>query len=244
MNRIIRLLPLLLLAISGTAVADDLTVTATDWPPYISSDLYRDGVVAVVTAEAFRRAGYGTSMTIENWPAALEKAEDGVYDVIAAIWQTDKRSNQMLFSEPFLKNYIVFIKRADSAAQFRVRADLDGLRIGVVEDYAYSDQPYDTAGITIAAAGSVKENIDRLLANELDLVLADSRVAAYEINKMAEAKNLTLIRNPLLTRGLRIAVSRQNPRHVEIISAFNYAIAEMQDDGSYNEILATFRVSQ
>ena len=69
-------------------------------------------------------------------------------------------------------------------------------------------------------------------------------MAAYEIDQMVVAKELTIIRNPFTTRGMRIGVSRQNPNHEKIIAAFNESIAEMREDGSYNAILATFRVSQ
>jgi len=43
---------------------------------------------------------------------------------------------------------------------------------------------------------------------------------------------------------MRIGVSRQNPNHQKIVAAFDESIAEMRKDGSYNAILATFRVSQ
>ena len=246
MFRLIRLWPLLLLllTLANGAIAEDIKLTATDWPPYASSQLYRNGVAIVLTEEALQRAGYKTTTTIAPWPQALERVADGSYDVVTSVWKTDERSEALAFSEPFMRNYIIFIKRSGSAAQFNELADLQGLRIGVVTDYAYSNQPYDTTGIKISEAGSVQENINLLLKDQLDLVLADGRVAAYEIDQMVVAKELTIIRNPFTTRGMRIGVSRQNPNHEKIIAAFNESIAEMREDGSYNAILATFRVSQ
>ena len=244
MFRLTRLWPLLLLALANSTTAEEIKLTATDWPPYASAQLYRNGVAIVLTEEALQRAGYITTTTIVPWPQALDSVADGSYDVVTSIWQTDERSEELAFSEPFMRNYIIFIKRSGSSAQFNEPADLQGLRIGVVTDYAYSNQPYDTTGIKISEAGSVQENINLLLKDELDLVLADGRVAAYEIDQMVVAKELTIIRNQFTTRGMRIGVSRQNPNHDKIVTAFDKSIAEMREDGSYNAILATFRVSQ
>jgi polar amino acid transport system substrate-binding protein len=151
---------------------------------------------------------------------------------------------KLTFSEPFLNNEIKFLKRADSDIQFRNVTDLTGLRIGVVNDFAYSREAVDTTGIVIKTAGSVRANIDSLLAGELDLVLADSRVAMYEANQMVAARNVTLLPEPFITRKLRIAVSTTRLDHKEIVKAFDAAIASMRSDGSYNQLLATYRISQ
>jgi len=239
-----RICALLLLLLAPLVWAEDLRITASEWPPYASSGLYRNGVAVALTEAALQRAGYKTTTQLGAWPAALNDTIAGAHDVITAVWRTTEREELLTFSEPFLTNYIVFIKRDASDAYFNERADLDGLRIGVVADYAYSDQPYDTTNIKIELADSALENIARLRASELDLVLADSRVASYQIDKLVAAKELTVIRNPLLTRGLRLAVTKSRDDHAEIIAAFNDAIKEMQADGSYNALLATFRVSQ
>jgi len=239
-----RIIAMILLTLAIPAGATELQMTASTWPPYVSDQLYKKGIAIVLTEEALKRAGHDVSTTIEPWPAALEMTIAGRYDVITSLWHTEDRAEQLSFSEPLMKNYIVFIKRDDSGIVYNQRSDLDGLRIGVVADYAYSETPYDTAGIDISEAGSAQDNIKRLLAGELDLVLADGRVAAYEIDELIAGKALSIIRKPLVTRGLRVAVSKQHPDHAEIVAGINAGITQMQADGSYNAILATFRISE
>ncbi len=118
-----------------------------------------------------------------------------------------------------------------------------GLRIGIVDDYAYREQAYDTTDIEITISGSINENIKRLLSGDIDLVLADRRVALFEINELAAAKQFTVLPQTVNTRGLRIAMSKNRADHREIISAFEQSIAAMRSDGSFNAILATYRVS-
>ena len=233
---------LLILLIIG-AEAQELEMTASTWSPYVDGRLYEHGVAIAVAGTALERAGYNPSLTVGSWPQVLIATQNGTYDVLVGVWFTDERSAELAFSEPFLNNEIKFLKRSDSDIRYRSIDDLIGLRIGVVNDYAYSREAVSTTGIDIAVAGSVRENVESLLAGELDLVLADARVAIYEVNQLVAAKNVTLLPEPVMTRGLRIAVSRARPDHNEIIEAFNAAIVSMRSDGSYDSLLANYRIS-
>jgi polar amino acid transport system substrate-binding protein len=240
----IKALVCLLALFSGLpTAAEDLSMTANIWPPYVDDDLAKNGFVIALVSAALERAGYSTSVVVEPFQEALEATKAGDYDVYCNLWLTSERASTLAFSEPYIENEITFIKRAESYFTFRDRADLNGLRVGIVSDYAYSQQPYDTTGITVSESGSVKENIKRLLSGDIDLVLADRRVAMYEVNELRVAKNITVLPQPLSTRGLRIAVSKKRADHKDIIAAFDQAITAMKADGSYNAILASYRVN-
>ena len=226
------------------ASADTLKITANVWPPYVDDKMSGNGVAIALVTEALARAGYPSELVLEPWPRALEATKAGQYDVICSLWHTDARSATLAFSEPYMENQIKFIKRSDSDIQYYDRDDLNGLRIGVVNDYAYSAKPYDTTGIEITTSGSVKDNLERLFKDEIDLVLADSRVAFYQVDKLLAAKKITVLQKPVLTRGLRIAVPKQRSDHAEIITAFDQAMAQMKKDGSYNTLLANYRISE
>ena len=225
------------------AHADDLRMTASGWPPYVDANIQKNGFAVVLVTEALKRAGYSASMAIEPWPRALEATQNGDYDVNCTLWYTEDRASTLSFSEPYIENPIIFIKRSESDFEFRSRSDLSGLKVGIVHDYAYREQAYDTTGIEVVEADSVRENIRRLLAGDIDLVVADGRVALHEANQLLAAKNITVMRQPLSTRGLRIAVSKSHADHREIIARFEEAIAGMKNDGTFNTILATYRVS-
>lgn len=227
----------------AAAGADTLKITANVWPPYVDDKISGHGVAVALATEALKRAGYETDVVLDTWPEVMEATVTGEYDVICSLWLTDERSETLAFSESYLENHIRFVKRSNSDIQFYDREDLKGLRIGVVNDYAYSADPYDTTGIEVTESGSVRNNLKRLLNNEIDLVLADSRVASYEVDELIAAKRVTILSKPLITRGLRIAVSKQRADHAEIVAAFNRAIAQMKEDGTYNTLMANYRIS-
>ena len=225
--------------------AAELKLVASPWPPYVDSGLQKNGVAMHLVTEGLRRAGYESNITIETWPQDLEAAKKGRHDVIAAVWFSEQRTEFLTFSEPYVINAAHFFKRRDTQHTFKTLADLTGLNIGVVEGYAYGEPFYMASDFKRVSHGTVSENLRSLVDGNLDLVLADSRVALYELNTNIHSgiKQVTMLEIPYATKGLRIGVSKQHPNHEKIIEDFNSAIATMKEDGSYAQILASHRVS-
>ena len=235
----------LYLACSGVFAAD-LKLVASPWPPYVGQRLHNNGVAMHLVTEGLRRAGYKSVVNIETWPQDLEGVKQGSYDVIASIWHSKEREEFLAFSEPYIINSTHFIKRRDTPHTFKILSDLAGLKVGVIEGYAYGESFYVASDFKkVSQVTTVLDNLRGLLAGDLDLVLADIRVAFYELNAHIPAgiKKISVLDIPYSTKELRIGVSKRHPRHKKIIENFNTAIAAMKEDGSYAEIIASHRIS-
>jgi len=233
----------LLVLLIRPVVAEELRLAANEWPPYTFADVYRQGVATALVTAGLERAGYQSRVTIMSWSRVLDTTRRGDNDVIIAAWFTEERDSELAFSEPYLTNEVVFLTRGDVQVRKLSRQALGGYRIGVVEDFAYGEKPYDTAGLDIVIGWTVRDNVRALFARELDLVLGDERILRHEVDLVSGAKFVSFIPEPLDTRGLRIAVSRARGDHADIVAAFNAAISAMREDGSYNSVLANYRVS-
>jgi polar amino acid transport system substrate-binding protein len=236
---------IVLYLVCSVVFATELKLVASPWPPYVGPGLHKNGVAMHLVTEGLRRAGYESSVTLETWPRDLEDAKRGRYDVIAAVWYSEQRTEFLTFSEPYVINAAHFFKRRDTQHTFKTLADLAGLKIGVVEGYAYGESFYMASDFKRVSHGTVLENLRSLVAGNLDLILADTRVAFYELNVNIPSgiQKVSMLDIPYATKGLRIGVSKQHPDHEKIIGNFNAAIAAMKEDGSYAEILASHRVS-
>ena len=245
-SRATGLLAIALGLFGGIAAAEEaptLTVAASNWAPYVDSRVNSKGAIVMLIRTALERAGYSVDVVFEPWPASLEKVKAGTHDVLAGAWYTDERNETLAFSRPILENDILFMKRADDIFVWYGRESLEGKRIGVVEDYAYSDKRYDTTGLAIVRASSVRENVKRLLDGELDLVLGDYMVMRHEADQLVASSKLDMVPRLIERRELKLAVSRKNPDHEEIVAAFDRAIAQMKEDRTYSSILASHRIS-
>ena len=231
--------------LSGPILASDLKLIASPWPPYVGTNLLKNGVAVHIVTEALSRAGYNSNLALVNWPDDLEAAKSGEHDVIAAVWYSEERTESLAFSEPYLINSTHFFKHSDSEHKFKSLADLDGLKIGVVEEYAYGETFSKASEFIQVIHETVFDSLTSLVAREVDLVLADSRVSLYELNTNIPSgvKQVTMLGIPYATKSLRIGVSKHHTDHERIINKFNLAIAAMKEDGSYTQIFATHRVN-
>lgn len=231
---------LFLTGLSSVVAAEKvLQVGSAPWAPYTDQGLPEMGLANDLVNTALRRAGYTPYGTMEHWNRILEGAKIGVYDVVATPWYSDERNEYLDFSEPYLENQIVFVKKKESPFEYTKYEDLNGMMIGVVVDYAYDERFNGDRNLIKIAERHLIQNLLKLTQGRIDLTLDDSRVLDYEINQFMPNRRSELVymSKPLAIQGMRIGVSRDNPEHAQIVAGFNKAMAEMKKDGTYQKII-------
>jgi polar amino acid transport system substrate-binding protein len=234
------LIAVLAWAVAGvTTAAEVLNVTGSRWSPYLDADLPEGGLAADIVRTALTRAGYEIRPNIEPWERAYQGTAVGVYDVVAAIWQSPEREQELLFSEPYLLNDVIFIGRRGKLIDYETLSDLAGLRIGVVRGYAYEPRFDSHPDLIRVANGHLVQNLLLLRQGKLDLVVGDKWSILHEISEFlpGDVDRFTLLARPLARRALRLGVSRENPRAAEIVADFDGAIAAMREDGTFDAIV-------
>jgi len=225
---------------SHTAMALDINVVHSgSWPPYADENLPGQGLAIDLVTTALKRTGYSPQVKTAPLTQILEGSKSGIYDVFATPWFTMERAKYLDFSQPYLESSINFIKKTDSPFEYTRFDDLEGMTIGVIENYAYDEDFSDSTTIKKISAGSLTENLRKLVNKEIDLSLDDELVLLYTLHRSMPRSMATLeiLGKPLAVRGVNIGVSRKNPDHAEIVANFNKAIAEMKADGSYDRIV-------
>ncbi len=231
---------LLVLGLSPVVAAEKvLQVGSAPWAPYTDQGLPEMGLANDLVNTALRRAGYSPYGTMEHWKRILEGAKLGVYDVVATPWYSEERNEYLDFSEPYLENRIVFVKKKKSPFEYNSYEDLSGMMIGVVVDYAYDERFNSDRNLIKIAERHLIQNLLKLTQGRIDITLDDSRVLDYEINQFMPNRRseLVFLSQPLAVQGMRIGVSRQNPDHAKIVADFNKAMEDMKKDGSYQKII-------
>lgn len=216
-----------------------LRVAANTWPPYVDESLPGSGLAMEIVSTAFERAGYPIQVSIQSWPRTLEGARVGVYDVIAAAWYSDERAATLAFSKPYYYNEIRFLKRKGTDIHYQQLSDLKGLLIGVVRDYAYSDEFNRSPELARVGANHVIQNLLRLTQGQIDLTLGDELVLRYQLQAFLPnaIQNLEFLPKPLTRKGIHVAVSKENPAHARIVAEFDKALAQTKADGTWQRIV-------
>lgn len=230
---------LLLNSSLAVAAGATLKVTGSQWIPYMDEDLRNGGLAADLVRTALENAGYIVEPSIEPWPRALRGVTLGEYDVAAAIWQSDARSKDILFSEPYLYNDVVFVSRKGAGIEFVSLDDLAGLSVGVVEDYTYGAGFDDHPEFERLDSDHLVQNLLLLRLGKLDLVIGDKWSIFYQLSRYLpdDISEFELLPKPLARRALRLGVSRRNEHAQEVVADFDAAIQVMREDGNYAEIV-------
>lgn len=234
-------LVLLTCILPATVQAGDLNVVHSGkWPPYADASLPGQGLAVEIVTTALKRAGYTTFIRIDSLDRILEGGALGVYDVFATPWYSDSRNQYLDYSQPYLESRIRFIKRKGTDFDFHSIMDLKGVMVGTVQDYAYDKDFNGSHDIVRIPERNLVQNLLKLTQGRIDLTLDDERVLRYEINRYMpnSMDDIVFLDKPLAVRGIHIGVSRENPEHAKIVAAFNKAIAEMKQDGSFDAIVA------
>jgi polar amino acid transport system substrate-binding protein len=223
----------------GNAWARKLVLAATEYPPYYSDALDRGGPVAELTLAALRQAGFEVELRFMPWARALKLGEEGSVDGLVGVWRSPEREAKFFYSEPVVANRIVLCRLAGRApARFTTFEALRPYTVGVVRGYA--DPPgLAAAGIRTEPVTHDLQNLRKLLAGHLDLVLIDSRVAHYLIqrNLGTEGQRIQCIAPAVQEHPQYLVVSRSTPGGAAIVAAFNDRLQRLRRDGEFQAIV-------
>ncbi len=243
-SRVLFTLYAIFLFCSSAAIADELKLATSSWPPYVDENLPGKGLAIKIVTVALARAGYSTELKIESWTRSLEGTDIGVYDVIPTAWYSEIRARAFTFSKPYLTNKIMFLKRKGDAFTFNNLSDLNSRIIGIIPNYAYGHE-FDEAGNFFRVASNyLVENLTKLQQGQINLTLDDERVLLHDLNKyMSNSRDeFEILLRPISVNGLHIAVSKKRPDSKKIVAAFDKAIEDMKKDGEFEKILNEYNI--
>lgn len=230
---------LILISISLISIAeanDPLLLSNDDWPPFIIEG-DEQGTAELLVCQALERSGWPCRVQVNDWETVLNETRIGSIDGIAAAWRNPDRETYLLFSEPYLANRIVPVVSKKEPVAIKSVADLAGLRVALVKDYAYGDEIMVMASdFEVIRAKNTRDALKKVRSGKADAALIDELVARDEMES-SRMDDLTVSETVLAFRDLHFAVSRQHPLAEVIIDDFQRAYKLMLEDGTVNEIL-------
>ena len=228
--------------ITAQSYAQNITIVANIWPPYVDQALPDDGLAMKIVKTAFARSGYTADIKVEKWDKVLYGSELGVYEVVGAVWKSKERQEKLLYSQPYLKNNIVLIANVNNPLEFNALSDLRGLLVGILKDYAYDEKFMNDAKILKFQANRLTQNLIAVQNGKLDVAVADKRLAMYELKTFmgSNRSEFRFLPKHLASRHLYIAAPKGNAESKVLIQKFNQGLAAIKKDGTYLKILEEY----
>lgn len=216
-----------------------LSVVTLNWEPFFAETLADGGLVSDIVRASFAHSGFDINIKFIPWDRALDSSARAKADVLMGLWFSEERTRTYHFSKPFLANRIVFVKKADDNFEFDGIESLHGKTVGTIRKYVYLQAFLDDQQIKKVPVSTLSANLKKVAKGRIDLTLDDEIVIKDLINRELPGLKgkLTFTGNALEEKPLYIASSLQHPRSKEIIDAFNKGLAEIQANGTYENLL-------
>ena len=116
-----------------------LTASADPWPPFVDNNNPTDGLSLEIIRAAFQTQGYTVNMTYTPWARAEADVAKGVIDILPDTWMTEDQAKILVYSDPYAKNALKFIKRKGDPFEYTGIESLKGKEVGIIKDYGYED---------------------------------------------------------------------------------------------------------
>lgn len=228
---------LLLGALATLCSGATLTLLSTEYPPYTSPSLPRQGIATAIAVEAFRRAGHQVVIQYRPWARALYEAKEGSSDGVVGLWHSREREAFLAYSQPLVDNVVGFYARADRRHDVRRLPRLRSLTIGVVRGYLKPPN-VEAARLRTEEAIDDEANLRKLAAGHVDLALIDKGVARYLLRyRLPEQRGrLVWLEPPVYSLPLYVGFSRRVPGWEQRLAEFNAGLAVMRQDGSLERL--------
>lgn len=235
----------LLFAVSlGWAETKVVTSASDPWPPFVDPDHPKLGISIELVTAAFASQGYELQHKITPWARAEEQVKRGKTDVLPNTWKTEKRTAYLSYSNPYAYNEVKFVKKKGDAFEYNGIDSLSGKKVGIMLGYGYADEFMNSASFKREAVSDFVVNIKKLVAGRIDLSLEDEIVARNKIAKKAPEllDKIEFTKNHLSSNSLHVTCGLENPRHKEIIEAFNKGLDEIKSNGTLTAILKSYGI--
>jgi polar amino acid transport system substrate-binding protein len=218
--------------------AEPVQLVSTEYPPYMGAALPNGGITLDIVTRAFRRAGYEPTVTFRPWARALDEAKDGQYDGVVFVWRSPDREKWLAFSDALPTNQIGFYKLKSERIPFRTLTDLRPYLIGVGRGYV-NPPAFEAAGLNTENGLDDGENLRKLAAHRLDMVLIDRGVAAYLLRgSLARfADDLEWVDPPIEEQVQYLGMPLDRPGYQAKLAAFNRALASLYADGTVKSLV-------
>lgn len=227
-----------LLTLAGPVQARKLLLAATEYPPYYSESLERGGPVAELTVTALRNAGYDVEVRFMPWARALRQGEQGQVDGLIGVWRSAERERTFFYSEPVVSNRIVLCRRGTAGPdRFTTWDAIRPYTVGVVRGYA-DPEGLAAAGVSTEAVTDDLQNLRKLVAGHIDLVLIDSRVQQYLSRRHLgpKAALVDCLQPAVQEHPQYLVVSRSTTGGEAIVAGFNEQLQRLRRSGEFKRI--------
>lgn len=215
-----------------------LTISAGEWPPFLSEALPHQGVVAHLIRDIFAEAGYQVSFSFLPWARAYHDTANGKYAATAVWMLAEDRTKDFLYSEAVLSEQFVLFHLKQRHFDWQQLTDLRGMLLGGGLGYSYGpafDDALHNKVFKMSRVGSTEQNFRRLAAGRIDVLAEEISVGYHTLNHQLPELAAVISHHPrpLLINQSFLLLPQNSPDSVQLLQVFNQQLQLFRQSGRY-----------
>lgn len=229
--------------VSLPSLAQEISYTTLNWPPFIGENEDRNGVLAEVVKQAMEASGIDYSLEFTSWSQALKDVELGNKDAVIGAYYSEERAEKYYYSLPVYSVYTGLVKLDNIDINFIQSFDeLNSYRISKLENSVVGETFDQHPFPHMAMYATDKQAVEALFEGQVDFYAGNLDVAAAvakDINK--DSKKLSLVQPPVNEQEVFVMFSKSTENGLELRDKFNRALISLQTNGDYEKIVNSFQ---
>lgn len=176
------LFALLAITLSWIASADTVHLTSLSWPPYSDKTLNEQGASVAVAKAAFAAEGHTLEVDFFPWSRAVKSASSAGSKYVGYFPEYFYDTQEFIFSDPMGSGPLGLVQNKSAPVSFNSVSDLQGMKIGVVQDYVNTeelDAMIASGAIKGEAVPSDVLNVKKVGAKRIPAAVIDANVLNY-----------------------------------------------------------------
>ncbi|MDK2779123.1 MAG: transporter substrate-binding domain-containing protein [Pseudomonadota bacterium] len=234
-----RLLAVLLLALSITSQAGTLKVAAEDaWPPF--SDSQGKGYSRELATAAFQSAGITLEVQTVPYARALSMTSAGETDACWNVTRQPSTEATFVFGEvPLFQATASYYYKTGQQRDYRRPADIpDGTRIAVINGYEYgSEFERHRRRFNLIEVSKQKQILSLLVNERVDMAIFFDRVFDYTMAHSHLDRSLFIRGELNHVSDIYIAFSPANPQSEKYARLLDDGLRTLKANGEYDRIM-------
>ena len=232
-------------ALGATAQADTVKIVSdTAYAPFEfkDSDQTYKGIDVDIINKVAEIKGWDIDMSFPGFDAAVNAVQAGQADAImAGMTKTSEREKVFTMSDTYYDTKVVIATtKANTISKYE---QLKGKKVGVKTGTAaqrFLEKNKDKYGYTLKTFDTGDLMYNSLSAGDVDAVMDDQPVIEYAIN---QGQNLKISMKGEAVGSFAFGV-KKGSKHEHLVTEFNEALAQMNEDGSLDEIINKWTTSK
>jgi len=242
----------LLLLLTVSAGAETITIRADNWPPFNGNPKdAKAGYMIEVLREIYGPLGNKIDYQLMSWDDSLTSVRKGEFNAVVGA-SHDDAADFVFPQESFGTSENTFFVLGKSNWVYNEMGSLGKIKLGVIEDYAYSDEldSYIKAnkkgGKVVISRGeeALALLINKLQTGKVDVIVEDASVMLYALMKLGiPPGQIKAAGSPLDSQDLFVAFTPGNPKSKGYAQQFDEGLHKLRASGKLQQILTRYNLS-